>query len=275
MRNPFRRNPDPRSTQTASADVLAACRRIAQRILEIERQHNLGEIESAQTLIDLGLDASTIENSDAIPTINHIKLEQFAKKYEVRLERLLTGEGRVHQPMYPAMNPLEFTRRIAELWLFNQLRGIYMISNRSQPLANAYSTVSLVVARAHPQLGDPHQTFETWPCIRFDSPGRIAVLTLIQLMLEIADQTSDQQFKPRGITLLSARYTVWENGMLLPVSAISSLPPVWSPAAILDLHRPDLDDEILWSMVGPLCGFDWLLRAFQVATGILLETETD
>jgi hypothetical protein len=230
---------------------------IAERIKQVEAAHNLTPVEALYSQAQLGFELS--------PDLDQQNLEPLARQYEVNLDWLMTGRGRVRQihPMRAGWSPCTMIQSVAKLWQQGEFRAVEMITNRREPSISGYSPVTIVVARVHPQLGDPYRVFETWAAVRWDSAGRVVPLTMIKTLLELQARTGDSRFSPRGHSLGSVFYSAWEDGMILPVDLIAKTPPGWNPEATLQARHHDLADPVLLSLADAVCSVPWLLDVFE------------
>jgi hypothetical protein len=265
MRHWFKRA-TPTPTPQVPPNPFETAAEIPNRILEIHRAFEINIVESVQALEQFGV--RTLEDlADPrmlLQNINSANLMAFAQQYETELKYLITGMGRIHRPTHAHVSPMEIAIRIMECWTSNDLRGVYFVSNRDEPRLDQPTPITVVIKRKHPRL-ETHTLMESWPSIRWDGPGRVLVMTLIQWCVENHRATGDFCLYPQGLSIDSAAHDSWNDGSLHLASAMQHPVFSWHPESTLrefSVAIPDLDP---WTIADFARRMESLRRIFKTA----------
>jgi len=215
-------DPDP-FEQTAS---------IPTRMLEVESWYGLTVIQSSQTLAPFGiqtvLDLATPDK--LLAGLEHEQLTDFARTYEVNPEWLLTGKGYRHQRTHSGWYSYDIARRIKELWVAGQLRGVRFVANRSEPSLDDPTPVILVAERSHPHpdLRHHYGVFESWPSLHWEG-GNASLFEVLRFCLSLFKRSHSLAVYPSGVTLSAEAFEGLNRGTLHLTQALKLTRPAWHP----------------------------------------------
>lgn len=200
------------------------------RVIEIERQYGLTILESAKSLADFGVktpyDLTTPEV--LMKGMTNENVHAFARRYEVNLQWLLTGEGRIHYRTHHGWYRYEIAERIADRFLANDLTRVWFISNQSEPQKRDRTRMTIALEKPHPILGKPFHVYESFPVTWWQDNQR-NLLDLVRFCLELYEATREDSLYPRGCTLYAHAFEKLEAGWSSFAQALGDTTYAWSP----------------------------------------------
>jgi hypothetical protein len=200
------------------------------RVIETERQYGLTILESAKSLADFGVktpyDLTTPEV--LMKGMTEENVHAFVRRYEINLQWLLTGEGRIYGRSHHGWYRYEIAHRIADRFLANDLTRVWFISSQSEPQKRDTTRIIIALEKPHPILGKPFQVFESFPVTGWHDNQK-NILDLVRFCVELYKATGEDALYPRGRTLYAQAFEKLEAGWSSFAQAFNDTTYAWSP----------------------------------------------
>lgn len=209
---------------------------IPNRILEVERWFGFSVIESSQSLGNFGVrNVRDLASPDKLlEGLSPSALNLFAETYEVAPKWLLTGQGSPYKSTHSDYSSHDVIDRLMSLRSKNQLRGVWLITNRTPPSRREPTCMLVLLEKPHPnkELGKQFSVYESWPVLPWHIENA-DLYRLVRFCLAFFSEGGVPEACPAGIMLLPTEFDDIRLGRLHPARVLNQRTTAQGTRALL------------------------------------------